>query len=438
MTSPSPELAGRRMMGMNFAPNVRPIHVFSFLSMAWAGIMLSSFIAASQAYLFTEFMGIDLGSHGTLAGDLAFWGEIIFIALAGLWGALSDKNGRRRVMAVGIFLMGVGVMLYAYTTSYVTLYLGRMVFAAGGSAFSVMIVALIADYAEEDSRGRLTGYQGMCNGLGAMMAVLLFVKIPDIAQSFGYGPVEAGRIMYFVVFGCAMIITVIAWFGLLKQEAKHQDTSIPMRETLREGFIAGKQPRILLSYGAAFLSRANIAIVGTFFILWVTNHGTSIGLDRAEAFARGGMIIGIAQFFALLFAPVFGILSDRIDRVQALMVSLVFSAIGYGGAYFVTDPFGVSMIICAALIGIGEVGTIITSATLIAQEAPKKVRGAVIGFFTLCGAFGIMSAAKIGGYTFDTIAPSAPFVLFGIVALIILIWAAIVQMTHPRRAEAPA
>ena len=431
-------IPGRRILGMNMSPGIGGFHISVLFLIAWTGIMTATFIAASQAYLFTEFLSVDMRDHGRLAGDLAFWGEVIFIAVAGIWGAMSDKIGRRRVMSMAFALMAFGVLGYAYSTNMTILYISRLIFAAGGAAYSVMIVALIADYAQQDSRGRLTGYHGMFNGLGAIATVFFFAKIPSIAQGMGADPIAAGRYMYYSVFIIGIIVSLAAWFGLNKNEGKAVEENIPMKETLREGFIAGKQPRIALAYGSAFLSRANIAVVGSFFILWVTNYGTEIGMDRAEAFARGGMIIGIAQFFAFLGAPVFGILCDRMDRINALIVSLVFSAIGYCSAYFITDPFGVGMIFCAALIGIGEVGTIITSATLIAQEAPSRIRGAVIGFFTLVGAFGIMSAAKVGGYVFDAVAPSAPFVVFGLVAIVILVWAMIVQKKYPRSADSLA
>ena len=106
------------------------------------------------------------------------------------------------------------------------------------------------------------------------------------------------------------------------------------------------------------------------------------------------MIVGIAQTMTLLSAPLFGILSDKINRVSAVALSLFISFLGYGGTYFVTDPFSGGMIVCAVLIGMGEVACIITSGVLLSQQAPVAIRGAVNGFFNLCGALGILVAAK--------------------------------------------
>ena len=427
------EIPGRRMLKMNFQNGVAPLHLWAFFPLCWTGIMLATFTPSSQAYLFTEFLNVPFKDHGKLGGSLAFWGEIVFLAVAGLWGALSDKIGRRRVIAVSFALMAVGVFIYSCATTVVEVYPGRLIFAAGAAAYSVMIVALIADYAMDDSRGKLMGWHGFFNGLGAMAAVLLFAKLPQIMKSRGMDSIEAGQFMYMCVFTVAIVTAIIAWFGLKKDEGTHIDHPLNFRKTLTEGFKAGKKPRILLAYVAGFISRGNLTIVGTFFILWLSNHGSQIGMDRADAFARGGMIVGIAQFFALLGAPIFGIMTDRMDRVTALIVSLVFSAIGYCSTYFVADPFSWQMIICAAMIGLGEVAVIITSAVLIAEEAPSKIRGAVIGFFTICGALGIMVAAKLGGRLFDDWNPVGPFVLFGGFAIIVGIWAIILRSRDKKK-----
>jgi len=416
------------MLHMNFAGGISGFNLASFFALCWTGIMLAAFLPASQAYLFTEFLGIDVSRHGTVGGSLAFWGEVAFVIVAGLCGALSDRIGRRPIMAFAFALMAVGVYFYSRATALSDVYIGRVVFAGGAACYSVMIVSIIADYAQNDSRGKLTGAQGIFNGLGAMAAVLLFVKLPEIFQARGMEPVAAGQAMYTGVLASALLASLIAFFGLKKDTAASSG-HVRFVDIFREGIRAAKNQRVLIAYAAAFVSRGNIAIVGTFFILWLTNYGSSTGMDRAEAFAKGGMLVGVTQFCALLSAPVFGILADRVDRVTALMISLAAAAIGYGSTYFVTDPFGVQMFLCAAVIGIGEIGTIITSSTLIAEEAPERSRGAVIGFFSLCGAIGIMAAAKIGGYLFDNWHPTGPFVLFAILAMLALIWAFFVTLS---------
>ena len=97
-------------------------------------------------------------------------------------------------------------------------------------------------------------------------------------------------------------------------------------------------------------------------------------MTTADAFAKAGMMFGIVNFCALLGAPVFGIITDRINHITALVITLGIGVIGYGGTYFVSDPFGATMIVCAVFIGLAEVGCIITSGVLINDRSPEEVR----------------------------------------------------------------
>ena len=80
-------------------------------------------------------------------------------------------------------------------------------------------------------------------------------------------------------------------------------------------------------------------------------------------------------------------------------------------------------IISLVFIGMAEVGCIITSGVLIAEQAPDRIRGSVIGIFTLTGAVGILVASVAGGLLFDHWMKTGPFVLFGIAAALVLLWA---------------
>jgi MFS family permease len=201
-----------------------------------------------------------------------------------------------------------------------------------------------------------------------------------------------------------------------------------MLQQLREGIAEARRPVIALAYAASFVARGNLAVVGTFFTLWAALYGTSeLGLTSAEAISKGGIILAISYTASLLSAPLFGILSDRVNRVTALAVSLLVGAVGYGSTYFLEDPFSVQTIISLILIGMAEVGCIITSGVLIAEQAPDRLRGSVVGVFTLTGAIGILIASVVGGYLFDHWMKTGPFVFFGAISAVVLVWALLLR-----------
>ncbi|CAA0081988.1 Putative metabolite transport protein YjhB [Zhongshania aliphaticivorans] len=428
MTSPQ-NSAPRTFLGVQLSNAILPSNLIGFYGACFAGILLSTFMPQMQPYVLSEFLQIPEKEQGVVSGNIAFWGEIAIIIAAGFWGTMSDKVGRRHVMAVSFVIMAVGVAGFPFAQSYPQLIFFRIIFGVGVAAFSCMTITIMADYVNDRSRGKATGFLGLANGFGAMTTVFLILRLPAIFQGQGLDPHAAGMLTYFIIAGVSLLFAVWMWLSLKKHDVANQKTeSDSFLEITKKGFRAAKDQGVALSYAAAFVSRGNLAIVGTFFTLWLANYGTSeLGLSRADALARGGLIVGIAQGVTLIGAPLFGILSDRLARVDALIVSLLVSFIGYGGTFFIDDPFSTKMIICAIFIGLGEVGVIITSAVLIAQQTPAKIRGAVIGFFNLSGAVGILVAAKFGGYLFDNWRESGPFVLFGLLALAVTIWAVIIR-----------
>lgn len=417
-----------RFWGMQLNPGIRPRHMFAFYWAALMGILLSTFVPQMQPLLLSEFLNYPSDQQGRASGNLSFWGEVAIIATVGLWGSLSDRVGRRPVMTMAFVLMAIGVALAPHGTSYADLLIARMMFGVGVAAFSCTIGALVADYIVNDSRGKGAGYLGMSNGFGAMFTVLLLLKLPAmLANSFETPIRDAAFFTYYLVVALTLASAVIMWLGLSSRKMDDGE-KVGVLDLARQGLVAGKDPGIALAYGASFVARGNLVVVGTFFTLWLTQYGvTHLGMSSSQALAKAGTMIAIAQGCALLGAPLFGVLADKVSRVWAMIVTLAISSIGYSATIFVTDPFGALMIGCAILIGLGEVGCIISSSVLIAQQAPRKLRGAILGFFNLTGAIGIMVASKFGGMLFDSWTEAAPFVVFGIFAFIVLIWAVVVR-----------
>jgi MFS family permease len=428
MTQTDRPQTGNTFLSIGLSENVNGFNMATFYWACLTGILLSTFVPQLQPYLLSEFLHIPEREQGAVSGDLSFWGEVTIIFMVGLWGTLSDRIGRRPVMAVGYIIMAAGIFMYPQATSYQGLLVARLLFAAGVAAYSVMIVSLIADYVTDDSRGKATGMLGFFNGLGALVTVMVLLRLPALFQDAGQSPVQAGQSTYQIIAALTLFTGILMWFGLNRNETRHGGYQGNLLGLAKEGMLAAKDPGIALAYGASFVARGNLAIVGTFFTLWLANYGTlELGLNRADALAKAGGIIAITQSAALLSAPLFGLLTDRINRVSALNITLLLAFLGYGGTIFVDNPFSLGMIGCGILIGMSEVGCIITSSVLIAQQTPARIRGSVIGFFNLTGAVGIMVASKFGGVMFDAWREAAPFILFGAFAFVVLLWGLMVR-----------
>ncbi len=415
------------------APGVSHGNMSALLVASFLTIGLMTTVGHSQAYIFSQHLGIPLDQQGGVAGTLAFYNELVILALVGGLGALSDRIGRRRIYAAGFLIIALGYVLYPLATSVAELTAYRLVFACGAACISAMLATVIADYPQERSRGKIVAMCFFLNGLGLTILVGLFGNTPKWFLAAGAAPVEAGRNALWIVAALCVVAALVVGFGLKPGAPGRRRAGEAPLATLKIGIRAARNPRIALSYGAGLVSRGDMSVVSTFFTLWLTQVGVSRGLDTGAAFAQGTKFFIIVQVSALLTAPVVGLLVDRIDRVAALAGAMVVAGAGYMTIGLIPDPLGGAMYFAAILMGMGEMTGILAAQALVGQEAPEHGRGAVIGVFSFCGALGILCAAVLGGWLFDNWMQSGPFVMMGSVNCVLLVAALTVLFVAPRR-----
>ena len=422
------EEESKRLGPLKLVPGVSPFNASSYLLIAFAGIMLTTFISVIQPYVLNVNLGLPVEEQGRVSGDMVLYGEIVILLLSAVVGAASDRIGRRGVFAAGFVLLAMGYALYGYVYSVGTLAAVRIFLAVGIAIINVMVAAVQADYPQEESRGKLVGITGFSIGLGAMLIGIGLARMPYWFVGAGYDELQAGRMTMFAVAIVAVLLSFVSWFGLSPLN--------PGRCNKKEGFAksmaiglksAGENPRIALAYGCAFVSRADLVVVGTFYVLWLNQAGLLTGMTVDEASKNAGMFFAMVMGAALLWAPVSGWLNDRLNRVSAMALAMLICAVGYGSMGLLPDPLGGWMYPAGVLLGLGQMSAITASQTLIGQEAPKEQRGAVIGVFSFFGAAGVMFITFAGGRLYDAIDPSAPFVLIGIVNAMLFVSAMLLR-----------
>ena len=124
----------------------------------------------------------------------------------------------------------------------------------------------------------------------------------------------------------------------------------------------------------------------------------------------------------MLTALVVGVLLDRTDRMRVGLVSMGLAAVAYLLGGFVEDPtHQLVMVAVAALLGVGQIGAIISGQTLLGEEAPRDVRGAVFGVAGMFGSAAILFTLAFGGWLFDSVSKGGPFFLLAAVNLVIFL-----------------
>jgi MFS family permease len=317
--------------------------------------------------------------------------------------------------------MGIGYVLYPLATSFDLLMAYRLILAAGIAATSAMLSTLIADYAAERSHGVFIGCSSILNGLGSVLFFMVLTKMPSWFQHAGLTEIEAGRGAYFTIGGIAFL-SALMMLGLKGGRPAHIEKHIPLLTLIQQGLQAARAPRIALSYGASFAARADMLIITLFLSLWANQSFQAQGIAASLAAGKAGALVGMAQGAALVFAIVFGIFSDRIERMSSMIIAFLVATLGYAWVGITADITAKSAMPILLILGGGQMLAFLASQFLLAGEAPKNIRGSVFGLQGFFGAIGILVMSSLGGRVFDAIGPGAPFIMMAIANGIILVW----------------
>ena len=412
-----------------FTPGVTSPNLATMFFAGFGTMAIISFMSFMQPYVLTEILHVPTASQGSLTGNLHAFQEVIFIAIAGLVGALSDKQGRPKIYACGFLFVALGYGLYPLCDSVNQLYLVRGLFALGVAGVSIMLSACIVDYIQERSRGRWVGIMSIFNGLGILLMSFLLSKLPVFYKEGGADALMAGRYSFWTVAAFCLLVAVLLYIGLFRGGNKDAEAE-PLLKQFSKGIKLGlARPRLAIAYGGAFIGRGDFAVIGTFFSLWLVQEGIAQGKTTAESLAIAGPLFGMIQLCAMVWAPIMGIISDRLERMTAVALGLAIAGSGYILMGQVSDPFSSEIYPAMVLLGMGETSVIVSVGALIGQEATGKYRGAIVGVFGQIGGFGILATTFIGGYLFDGVGRTAPFVMMGLFNLALMVGALYVMAT---------
>ncbi len=433
-----PDRSGLNIGPLWLAPGIGYGNVATAIYASFTTIGLMLCLGFIQPYLLTEVLHIPSGEQGSVTGRLASLQEVVVIISISVMGTLSDQRGRRLLYVAGFVFLGTGYFLYPLADSVLQLALFRLIFAVGVACVPIMLSAIAIDYSQPASRGKLLGIFNTCAGLGLLFLLFVVGRSPARLEASGYDPVIAAQYTFWMASAACFVTAAVLFLGLKDKKSEPATSKPNPFLSIVPAMKAGLQNRKLaLAYGAAFVGRGDLVIIGAFLPLWATQMGLEAGLTTGEALSHGISLVVINQTTALLFAYVSGYITDKFNTIAVLGGAFMMAGVGYFGMWLVGDPFttvniGATVPLVAFAIiplAIGDMTIIVSANVLVGQEAPVLSRGTILGVFGMIGAIGIAVATFVGGEIFDAIGKTAPFAMMALLNFTIVVWASYVYLS---------
>ncbi|KAI9780599.1 MAG: hypothetical protein M1816_002819 [Peltula sp. TS41687] len=283
-----------------------------------------------------------------------------------------------------------------------------------------------ASRSNSSSPSRLAGIVGLFTGCGALLALVVFLPLPTkFANRNGVSAGQALVYSYYVVGSIALLIAAFCFVGLSGltdqkpdsrkgrngtgngvdyHQASHdtathgEPSSADVRvqngssgwKSLLDAVVLGFQDvDIGLGYLGGFVARASSVGISLFIPLYINAYFISSGLCKGDpshtnpdkpmkeqckqAYILSAELTGTSQLVALIFAPLFGYISDHLKSNIPLITASLTGLAGYISFALVppiphhtTHPQpGIPIFIIASLLGISQIGCIVCSLGLL-------------------------------------------------------------------------
>lgn len=392
------------------APPVRPpiprgIWALGFVSML---MDISSEMIHS---LLPVYMVTVLGASTLAVGIIEGIAEATASIVKVFSGALSDWLGKRKLLAViGYGLGAITKPVFPLAAGLDALVAARFVDRVGKGIRGAPRDALVADLSPPEVRGASFGLRQSLDTIGAFSGPLLAVGLMWLFA----GDFQA---VFWIAVIPAFLSVVVLVAGV--HEPAGTKERRPARVPLHWDELArlGRRYWAVVAVAAVFtLARFSEA----FQLLRAEELGISVGMVPLVL-----VVMGIA--YSLSSYPV-GILSDRMDRTWLLMVGMLLLVLAD------------IMLAFAPSLALGAVGVALWGlhmgftqgiiAALVADAAPKDLRGTAFGVLNLVTGVALLVASVAAGALWETVGSFATFLAGATFALVALTATALLRR-HP-------
>ncbi|ABK44740.1 Ferric reductase domain protein transmembrane component, N-terminal domain [Magnetococcus marinus MC-1] len=375
-----------------------------------------------QPLFLDEVLKIPFEKAGTINAHLTVVTEMISLFVVGYTGFRYGRTFRAQLIFYGFLCILIGSLLAPWSGrlqiaigvgGLAFYYLMRTLISIGTNTVQMETTTWMGDVSVHDHKPKLMLGVISMMVLGSTILYSIIIQIPH----------DTGTVNFVL----ALPILVGLAGALLTRYNLHKTTrpgtELKERPYDRIWSLVTGDARMQLCFAASFYTRADMIVVSLFLSLWLNSMADMVGASRLYATAHAAGLMGVVGASTLISIPVWIRFMEHHSRVAAIGAALALSGLGFVMLAFVVNPFQWIVVLPLIVIGMGSGGALIAPKVLANDLAPKDILGPLQGLFFLTGGIGLVLMVQSGGYYFDAVGPSSPFILMGTGNLLFTLYA---------------
>ena len=358
--------------------------------------------------LIENLTGLGINEASKYGGWLLFSFAIMQFIFSPILGGLSDRFGRRPILLLSLFGLGLDYIFHAFAPSIAWLFVGRIIAGIMGASFSTA-TAYIADISSPEKRAQNFGLIGAAFGLGFIIGPV----IGGISSKWGTNVpflIAAGLTLLNVIYGYFVLPESLSKDNRRAFEWKRANPISSLKNLRKYPVVSGLVISLVLTFIASHAVKSNWSFYTMYKFNWTAEI---VGYSLAVV----GVLVAFVQGFLIRK------IIPRLGQVKSIYLGMSFSALGlllFGLASESWMMFAFLIPYCLGGIAGPSIQGVISSQVPANEQG--ELQGALTSLMSLCGVFGpllmtnLFAFATAKNSTFHV--PGAPFFLASCLTLV--------------------
>lgn len=358
--------------------------------------------------LIENLTGLGINEASKYGGWLLFSFAIMQFIFSPILGGLSDRFGRRPILLLSLFGLGLDYIFHAFAPSIAWLFVGRIIAGIMGASFSTA-TAYIADISSPEKRAQNFGLIGAAFGLGFIIGPV----IGGISSKWGTNVpflIAAGLTLLNVIYGYFVLPESLSKDNRRAFEWKRANPISSLKNLRKHPVVSGLVISLVLTFIASHAVQSNWSFYTMYKFNWTAEI---VGYSLAVV----GVLVAFVQGFLIRK------IIPRLGQVKSIYLGMSFSTLGlllFGLASESWMMFAFLIPYCLGGIAGPSIQGVISSQVPANEQG--ELQGALTSLMSLCGVFGpllmtnLFAFATAKNSTFHV--PGAPFFLASCLTLV--------------------